>query len=263
MSPQAVACGCGGKRLVSTVRLGPDPSPEADTAAARRTALSTSRKYRVTCIVASAKCISHTAFYVQDVPQRGLLWLISRDTRLRGQVCLDGPTSLPEARSVLLESLLAFDTSLELLNADWLARLGMRRKWRCRLVHLHAVAGTPAPCGAQLSHEAARSLGRVILNSFILKHFTHPSSSSYTLAATSNLGDCQTMQPAIGRLIGSTHESGLDRQRTNTLGPLEARWTDYLCERQQSILLSWLETADPGWALFCGGPPRCGKVSQG
>jgi hypothetical protein len=71
------------------------------------------------------------------------------------------------------------------------------------------------------------------------------------------------MQTAIGRLIGSTHEFGLDQHRASTLGPPEARWTDYLCERQQRILIGWLETADPGWALFCGGPPRCGKVSHG
>jgi hypothetical protein len=70
------------------------------------------------------------------------------------------------------------------------------------------------------------------------------------------------MQAVFDPLVGATHDFDADQYCASTLSPLGARWTDYLCERQQPTLMRWLHSADPAWPLFCGGPPRCGKVSQ-
>ena len=70
------------------------------------------------------------------------------------------------------------------------------------------------------------------------------------------------MQPANHDLLSSVHGFDLDQYRSDVLAPLEARWTDYLSPEHCRNIIDWLETSDPEWSLLCGGPPRCGKVSE-
>ena len=70
------------------------------------------------------------------------------------------------------------------------------------------------------------------------------------------------MQPANHDLLSSVHGFDLDQYRSDVLAPLEARWTDYLSPKHCRNIIDWLETPAPEWSILCGGPPRCGKVSE-